>query len=89
LSSEYKVKAIAAGCDEYLQKPLDVAEFKTQISAYFSNDDGPGMPVEKYQKLCQRFVGSLPEKQDKLRHNALDLRAKITTTIALLVRYVG
>ena len=66
-SSDYKAKAIAAGCNEYLQKPLDVTELKLLISGYFVNDSDPGMPLEKYQELCQRFVASLPEKQKNLQ----------------------
>jgi two-component system, sensor histidine kinase len=66
-ASEYKVRAIAAGCNEYLLKPLDVTELNRLISDYFIDNTDPGMPVERYQQLYQRFLDSLPEKQKKLQ----------------------
>ncbi len=67
VSTEYKAKAIAAGCDEYLLKPLDSNHLKKLISDYFFNTDDPGMPVERYQALYQRFLNSFPEKQKTLQ----------------------
>jgi two-component system, sensor histidine kinase len=72
-SSEYKVKAIAAGCNEYLVKPLDVTELKMWISDYFIDATDSGMPVERYQQLCQRFLGSLPEKQKNLQQLGINI----------------
>ncbi len=66
-SSDYKVRAIAAGCNEYLVKPLDVAELKMLISDYFGDATDPGMPVERYQQLQQQFLASLPEKYNNLQ----------------------
>ncbi len=62
VSTEYKVKAIAAGCNEYLLKPLDITHLMVLVSDYFIKDIDPGMPIERYQRLCQRFMDLLPEK---------------------------
>jgi two-component system, sensor histidine kinase len=72
-SSEHKVKAIAAGCNEYLVKPLDTAELKLLISDYFIDNADPGMPVERYQQLCQRFLDSFPEKQINLQQLIINI----------------
>jgi two-component system, sensor histidine kinase len=62
VSSEFKVKAIAAGCNEYLLKPLDFTELNALISDYFILKTDRGMPIERYKELCQQFLDSLPEK---------------------------
>jgi signal transduction histidine kinase/DNA-binding response OmpR family regulator len=62
VSTEYKAKAIAAGCNEYLLKPLDITHLMVLVSDYFIKNVDPGMPIERYQRLCQRFIDLLPEK---------------------------
>lgn len=66
-SSEHKSKAMTAGCDEYLLKPLDIPHLTMLISDYFFHNHDPGMPLERYQQLYQRFLDSFPEKQNTLR----------------------
>jgi two-component system, sensor histidine kinase len=63
---EHKAKAIAAGCNEFIIKPLNINELKDLISVYFSNDTDYGMPVERYLELLKLYRASLPEKHKKL-----------------------
>ncbi|HFD12514.1 MAG TPA: response regulator [Crenotrichaceae bacterium] len=65
-STEYKARAKLAGCDEYLLKPLDITHLTTLLSEYFHSSHDLGMPVERYQKIYQRFLNSLPEKRETL-----------------------
>ena len=72
-SSEYKIKAIAAGCNEYLLKPLDFTELKTLISEYFIADTDHGMPIERYRQLRQQFLESLPGKLNTLQELEINI----------------
>ncbi|MEE9344993.1 MAG: ATP-binding protein [Methylococcales bacterium] len=67
VSTEYKVRAIATGCNEYLLKPLDIDHLLMLISEYFVKEVDYGMPIERYQQLYQRYLDLLPEKQETLQ----------------------
>ena len=64
--SEYKLRAMAAGSNEYLTKPLDIPQLMQLVSNYFIMHADFGMPAERYQQLYQRFLESLPEKHKTL-----------------------
>ncbi len=66
VSSELKAQARAAGCNEYLTKPLDISQLMQLVSDYFIKHADFGMSAERYQQLYQRFLGSLPEKHKTL-----------------------
>lgn len=65
--TEYKAKAIDAGCDEYLLKPFDLSYLTTLVSRYFLTKHDLGMPVERYRQIYRKFLDSLPEKQIALQ----------------------
>lgn len=67
VSTDHKARALAAGCNEYLTKPLDIPHLMQLVSNYFIQHADFGMPVERYQQLYQRFLGSLPEKRTMLQ----------------------
>ena len=67
VSTGYKARAMAAGCNEYLLKPLDIDHLLMLISEYFVKEADYGMPVERYQELYQRYLDLLPEKQETLQ----------------------
>lgn len=79
VSTEYKAKAIAAGCNEYLLKPLDITHLMVLVSDYFIKDVDPGMPIERYQQLCQRFRELLPEKLQILQQLEINNQDSWTT----------
>jgi CheY-like chemotaxis protein len=41
-TAEYRVKALAAGCDEYVTKPIDFDQLKTMIGDYVRPSDSAG-----------------------------------------------
>jgi CheY-like chemotaxis protein len=41
-TAEYRVKALAAGCDEYVTKPIDFDQLKTMIGDYVRPSDSEG-----------------------------------------------
>jgi signal transduction histidine kinase/DNA-binding response OmpR family regulator len=80
VSTEYKARAIAAGCNEYLLKPLDIPHLMMLVSQYFIKRSDFGMPTERYQQLHQRFVDSLPEKRKTLQQLEVSSQHNWTST---------
>ena len=72
-SSESKARAMNAGGNEYLLKPIDIDHLKQLLSSYFNLDAHPGMPHERYRQLRQQFMDSLPQKLIKLRQLELNV----------------